>query len=400
MNRRRILLVIPEMITGGAQRSIAKLSIELSHDHQIWLVVFNKNSEIAYPFGGELLSLDVVPGKYWISKIFSLYQRVMRLRAIKRKLKIEVALSFLEGADYVNILSRVKEKIILCVRGSKIHDEIMLGSYFWLRRKVLIPFLYRKADLITTVNNGIANELILDYRISKKKILTIYNFYDLDEIDRLSMELKTHELLTMYQNPILITSGRLSREKGLKEIIKIFSILKRRENLAKLKLIIVGDGPMQNQLINLCNKLTLQVRLGSLPAEATDIIFTGNQSNVFRFLSGATLYLSNSSSEGFPNGMVEAMACGVPVMSSNCPYGPAEILAPNDKFISTPYQTPFGILMPIAVNDLELEIWADSIQSLLNNEMMRKMLSLNARARVKDFNKEKIVSLWMKAIHE
>src|SRR5436190_16201964 len=119
----RVLLIIPEMHTGGAQRSLSKLSIALATRYQVWLVIFNKGNNVAYPFGGELLSLDVEGGKNWFQKIKSFLQRIERLKQLKKKLRIDVSISFLEGADYVNVLSRQKEKVILSLRGSKLHDE-------------------------------------------------------------------------------------------------------------------------------------------------------------------------------------------------------------------------------------------------------------------------------------
>jgi len=190
MNTKKVLLIIPEMTMGGAQRSMAKLSIELAKYHRVWLLVFNEMN-IAYPYGGELLSLDVAPKKGIVGKALSFLSRVSRVKALKTKLQIDISISFLEGADYINILSKRKEKVIISIRGSKQHDENMLKTLYYLRTKVLIPKLYRRADWIVTVNKGIADELLTAFRINETRIKTIYNFDDVDEIRNLANQKKT-----------------------------------------------------------------------------------------------------------------------------------------------------------------------------------------------------------------
>jgi glycosyltransferase involved in cell wall biosynthesis len=399
MSAKKVLLIIPEMITGGAQRSLANLSLELSQHFQVWLVVFNHDSPVAYKHGGKLLSLDVVPGKSWFSKIASLRKRVLRLRQIKRELEIDVAISFLEGADYVNVLSRNTEKIILSIRGSKIHDEIMHNSFFWLRSKILIPGLYRKADTLVAVNAGIANELHAYYGLAKSKIHTIGNFYNPDQIGKLLQEPRTEDLEKLFQHPVLVSTGRLNKEKGLDYLIRIFAKLKNTHK--NVKLVIVGDGPEKERLILLAGQLGLKSGVQLEWTDVPDLVFAGNQENVFKFLNKASLYVTNSSSEGFPNGIVEAMICGVPVASSNCPYGPAEILAPGKKIdANTVHISDYGILLPIANNDKTVNIWADNLSQLLKNDSLRRQLAENAFVRASEFKKENVLDQWLKLIHE
>jgi glycosyltransferase involved in cell wall biosynthesis len=399
MSTKKILLIIPEMITGGAQRSLANLSLELSQHFQVWLMVFNRESPVVYKHGGKLLSLDVVPGKSWLSKVTSFRKRVSRLKKIKKDLAIDVAISFLEGADYVNVLSRNTEKIILSIRGSKIYDEIMRGSFFWLRSKILIPRLYRKADVLVAVNAGIANELHAYYGMPKDKIHTIGNFYNAVAIGKLLREPRTNDLENLFRHPVLVSTGRLNKEKGLDYVIKIFAKLKN--TVPNVRLAVVGDGPEKEQLIFLSKQLGLKTSIEQDWEEVPDIVFTGNQDNVFKFLNKASLYIMNSSSEGFPNGIVEAMLCHVPVVSSNCPYGPAEILAPGNKTDVEAVQiTEYGVLMPIANNDETVTIWVDSLSQLLKNDSLRRQLAENAFLRASEFKKENVLGQWLKLIHE
>ncbi len=283
----KVMLIIPEMCMGGAQRSLSKLSLEIVPHVTIFFVVFNHDHPIAYPIGGELLSLEVYPGKGWLSKAIAFWKRVKKVKELKKKLQIDVAISFLEGADYVNVLSKTTEKVVLSIRGSKVHDEIMLSYFYWFRSKILIPWLYKKADLIVSVNLGIQNELVNTYRISKDKVRTINNFYDFDDITSLAREPKDDYLNKLYQYPVLVTTGRLAPEKRLSYLINTFIDLKKiRQNV---RFIIIGDGPELSKLINLCHDANLHISEGHYTGEPPDIIFTGNQKNVFKYLNGACL---------------------------------------------------------------------------------------------------------------
>ncbi len=399
MNQKKILLIIPEMMMGGAQRSISKLSLEFSKHHIVYLVVFNTVDGVAYSHGGELISLDVMPTGGIFNKIKSFAQRVNRLRKLKKDLDVDVSISFLEGADYINILSRLREKIILSIRGSKRYDETIQGKFSLLRNKVLIPWLYRKADLIVTVNHGIVGELRTSYGLGKSNILTIGNFYDTEEIKRLSVEPKSNSLTRIYADRVLVITGRLAVEKGLKQLLQIFHQLKKVHK--NLRFVVVGDGPELSELISIANQLNLKVEMGFDFQESPDVIFAGSQPNVFTFLKGATLFLMNSSSEGFPNGLVEAMICGVPVVSSDCPYGPREILAPEFPFVSSitkPYISSSGILMPMIVTERDEKMWVEMLNDILGKKDLLSQLVQNGQQRADQFEKELIMEKWYNAL--
>jgi glycosyltransferase involved in cell wall biosynthesis len=400
MTRKKLMLIIPEMTVGGAQRSLAKLSQELAAHAEVFLVVFNNKSDVAYPVGGILLSLDVVPGVSILSKGIALRQRIKRLRALKDKHNIDVAISFLEGADYINVLSKRKEKVVLSIRGSKVHDENMRKYFYWLRSSVLIPWLYKKADRIVAVNQGIVRELQQYHRLPESKLVTIGNFYDRDSIVDLSHEAKEFELVSLYKNKkVLVMSGRLAAEKGIHGVITMFRELvdQRRDVL----LVLIGDGPERESLKQHAVKNKLLVHDENVPYASADVIFLGNRKNVFKYLQGAALYLMNSSSEGFPNGLVEAMICGIPVISSDCPYGPAEILAPgnaSDPDRDDVLVAPYGVLMPVITNQKRASKWVKIISAALDDNDLRERLSAAARERTTDFDRNNVIKQWMAVI--
>jgi glycosyltransferase involved in cell wall biosynthesis len=396
---KNILFIIPEMSMGGAQRSLSKLSNELGHFYNVSIVVFNKAHTLNVKNADSILSLDVYSGNGFLLKSIAFFERVRRLRKLKRELSIDIAISFLEGADYVNILSRLKEKVIVSIRGSKVYDENMLRYGFYWRRK-LIRLLYKKADAIVCVNNGIAREMAEYYRINLP-IHVIYNFYDVEQISEQASFPVDTKLMSFFQGRVVAMSGRLAIEKGHLFVISIFSALKK--SYPDLRLILIGDGPCRQSLLDYCSSLNITVNYETCLEGTPDVFITGETKNVFSYLGRATLYILNSSSEGFPNGLAEAMACGLPVMSSDCPYGPREILS-STGYHSTNQNAEFaefGVLLPMAGTGDSIILrheWVSSIRTMLESPQLRDKYKKAGLKRILQFSKTTIIDQWRSVI--
>ncbi|MFL5729907.1 MAG: glycosyltransferase, partial [Cytophagaceae bacterium] len=372
---KNILLIIPNLDFGGAQRSFAKLHAALEKKHRVLPVVFNTDTGVAYPMSGELISLEIRGGGNWIKKVINFFKRVSKLKKIKRERKINISISFLEGADFINILSKRSEKIIVSIRGSKLSDETIQGKIGWVRKKILIPFLYRRADHITAVNSGIIQELNDHFGLGAIKKSLIYNSYDIASIEKQAHEALPAELNFLSDKPYILFSGRLAVEKGIDKLISVYSRLTTR---AGFRFVIIGSGPMHNDLLNLCRKLDLKVytpeRDDLALSSKSEVVFLGQQSNPHKFVGKAEAFLMASSSEGFPNALAEAMICGAPVLSSDCPWGPREILSehyvPKENLSSAEY-ADFGILLPVFSKkkegglDTSIQVWTETLDKFL-----------------------------------
>jgi glycosyltransferase involved in cell wall biosynthesis len=196
-------------------------------------------------------------------------------------------------------------------------------------------------------------------------------------------------------------SGRLAIEKGHAFVIKLFAELKKSD--PELKLVLIGDGPQRESIINLCISLMLTVDYKKVSLRLPDVFITGEVQNVFNHLRKATLYILNSSSEGFPNGLTEAMASGLTVLAADCPYGPREILSPTTTTIQNGNAefAEYGILLPLDSFSKEKaaqEVWLGAITSVLKSPHVRAKYSELGLKRVREFSKAKIVNQWRKVI--
>ena len=138
---------------------------------------------------------------------------------------------------------------------------------------------------------------------------------------------------------------------------------------------------------------------GSIP----DVFITGAQVNVFNYLKQATLYVLNSSSEGFPNGLAEAMTCGLPVLAADCPYGPREILSIslNKRQITEVEYANYGILLPVSgsfPNQSIHHTWHTTIATILNSIPLQEKYGHLAVARMREFSKTRIINQWREII--
>ena len=320
--------------------------------------------------------------------------------------KKSLVVSFLERANFVNITSKLfkKHRAIISVRMDQLTGHVGLRKL----NKLLVRILYPKADLIIAVSHGVKQSLI-NLGIEEEKIKVIYNPYPIDEIRELAKEpLGSYE--EIFKHPVLITAGRLTKQKGQWYLLRVFKALKEKHK--DLKLVILGEGELKDYLVGLSKELRLKTYVWDKDelSESFDVYFLGFQKNPFKFMARSKLFIFPSLWEGFGNVLVEAMACGVPVVSSDCRSGPREILAPNTDFnyqAQKPEFAEYGVLMPIfevkyktAKETLEEKeiMWVDTIDKLLEDEGLRKNYSEKAKQRAEDFSIEKIVEEWKEVL--
>ena len=403
--RPALLLLIPNLGLGGAQRVFADHARLLAGPYRVTECVFNLDLAQGYETSNELHDLGVPGGGGPLAKMGHFLRRCQLLRQLKQARRVAISISHLEGADYVNLLSGAGERRVLCVHGSKIHDRNMRGALGWMRRRLLIPLLYRQAARIVTVSAGIRAELVEEMGLPASKVQVINNFFDDKAIRQQAALLPPSpyaEILAAY--PVLATAGRLAPEKNLLALLQVFAQVRRR--VPACKLLLVGQGEQYHALLARCHALNLAVYQPGQPAglaRTAAVLFAGYQPQPHTFIARATLFVLPSLNEGFPMALGEAMVCGRPVAAADCPTGPREMLAPATNTPKKPLRqaewAAHGVLLPVISDPntaaADEQVWIDTLVQLLADADSRRALGEQAKWRMQAFTKAKIAREWL-----
>ena len=410
-----VLFFIFRLYGGGAERVVSSLTMAFAGQYNIKVAVYD-NLEKTYPYNGELIRIrlpfsdDPTHNNKW-KRLIRLLVLIYKVRRIKREHKIDIAISFAEQANIVNVLTRGKSKTILSVR-TTLSKEIasnpklsVLGHF--------IRFLYRRTQYIIVPSQVAAEDLSSSFGIEPDKIKVIYNYIEKDRIAEMaSLEIENEFYRRLFLCPVMLNVGRINRAKGQ---WLLFEVLKKiKVDLPGWKLVILGEsemeGNLKQQLITLAAALGLNL-YDSLANQTQsldyDIYLLGYQTNPFNFMHHSKLLLFPSVYEGFPNTVLEAMQCGLPVIAADCHAGPREILAPDSEVrLSTKSReiTRYGVLAPpLPVASIQqgtdgeiLDEWAKATVELIHNPSLRKKLIASGYTRVRQFDKDLILKEWKK----
>ena len=207
------------------------------------------------------------------------------------------------------------------------------GSTDW-RRRYLPPLMQRSypmADAIVAVSDGVADDLAAHIGIPRQAISRIYNPSVLPDLPDRARAAVDHPWFAPGAPPVVLSVGRLGKQKDFPTLLRAFA---RVRATRPLRLMILGEAGEPGK------QADRQARLMALAAELDiidDVALAGFVSNPFAYMARAAVLVLSSLYEGFPNVLIEALACGCPVVSTDCPSGPAEILD----------QGRFGQLVPV-----------------------------------------------------
>jgi glycosyltransferase involved in cell wall biosynthesis len=179
-------------------------------------------------------------------------------------------------------------------------------------------------DHIVAVSSGVADDLSLRTGIPRSRFQVIYNPVISDSLYRAAQDRVEHRWFQPGEPPVVLAVGRLDKQKDFLMLVRAFRLV--RDSRAA-RLMILGEGPDRSRIEGIARELRL----------AADVALPGFESNPYRFMRRASVFAMSSAWEGFGVVLVEALAMGIPVVSTNCTYGPSEILD-NGKY---------GTLVPV-----------------------------------------------------
>jgi glycosyltransferase involved in cell wall biosynthesis len=305
-----IALFVPSLRGGGAEKVMLSLASAFSDRGQrVDLVLVNAEG----PYLKEVPSTIRIVNLHASRVIASLF-------GLMRYLRQERPDAMISALSHANIVA------ILACRIARIKTRLMVSEHTTLtssvknqnlRRGRWLPFLMRRfyphADAVVAVSTGVADDLAKRISLPREHIRVIYNPIFSDHLLRLAQEDIVEPWFAPEMPPVLVAAGRLTRAKGFEILIKAFAQLRKNR---KVLLMILGEGSEHSTLQNLIKEFDLH----------ESVRLAGFKSNPIAYMKRAAAFVLSSRWEGFGNVLVEAMACGTPVISTDCPSGPAEIL--------------------------------------------------------------------------
>lgn len=310
--KEKVCFVLPSMAGGGAERVANILLKHLDRNRfDLKLVLFKKSGCALGDIPADIEIVDLrKKGR------LSFFPLILRLRDLIIKERPDVLLSSLEYANIVAVLANIAagKRCRVIVSEHNYHRQYLPHTRLKAIKSPLMSFAYRRADKIIAVSGGIKRILAEDFVIPGDKIKIIYNPFDISGITALSEEKVSHPFFSKKGDSIvLIFAGRLTRQKNPELLIRAFA--ETRKDLPAY-LIVLGEGELESGLRLLARELGV----------GRFIDFVGFRKNPFSWIRSADIFVLPSSWEGFGNVIVEAMACGTPVISTDCPSGPNEII--------------------------------------------------------------------------
>lgn len=334
---KRIGLLISTLNGGGAERVVSHLSHILSEEYDVHIVLF-EDTYMEYEVSGQIHNLDIPAknGSVFV-KLRILAKRVQRLRELKRKEKLDCVISFLDSPNFVNLLSGSCEcRKIISIRNYSGFENRQngLGKLTNLAMKLI----YRRADHIVAVSEQIRQDFCQHYGIPEKKISTIYNPYNFEQMAQMAEEALSESEAEFFSGHfVFVNVGRIMYQKGIWHLLKAFSLVYRENNDARL--VLVGEDLSHGEVESLICDLGLE----------DEVLMPGRSRNPYKYMKHANVYVLSSMFEGFPNAMVEGMACGCAVIAADCKSGPREILYQNADIsiqVDQISEADYGILVP------------------------------------------------------
>jgi glycosyltransferase involved in cell wall biosynthesis len=369
--RKKICFVLPSLHGGGAERAAVHILNAL--DPNVW-------DRSMYLFSREGAYLDAVDGAIALSSGQD-RSKIGRWSALRRYFvatKPDLIVSFL---SYLSVLSaasaaRIGARVVFNQQ-TPISAFLTDRDYHWRRpwhRRLFSwasRYGYRRADAVVATSKGVADDLAGEFGVAAGRIHVVHNPIDLAAIAKAAAEPidPVHE--AAWTPPVIVAAGRLADAKNYPLLIDAVSMLRTR---VPARLVILGSGDREASLRDLVAAKQLE----------GVVTFAGFQRNPWRYIARADVFALSSRYEGFGNVLIEAMACGVPVVATSSP-GTREIVEAGVD----------GLLV-----DHEPSALAAALERLVTDEGLHRRMSLAARRAAQRFALPTIAAEYDRAFSE
>jgi glycosyltransferase involved in cell wall biosynthesis len=395
----RIAFLLDNLSGGGAEKVVLNLAAGFARlGHPVDLLVCRAEGVLRnhIPAGVKLVPLKPVSALRGVTAALTAdpsgWREILGLLVTRRKLPKAfryipaIARHFKQSRVSLIVSALPKSNInaVLARRLSGVDTRVVVGAHIHLsaqesectgegksRITELRPLMcrcYRQADAVVAVSNGVARDTVRYLGLPETLVETIYNPVATRGIISLSEESSDHQWFEREGIPVVLGIGRFVPQKDFPLLLRAFAELRKRRPVC---LVLLGGDPSSGDQVRhrgALQKLALELGV------AEDFDMPGYKENPYPYLRRASVFVLSSRFEGFGNVLVEALFCGCPVVSTDCPSGPAEILRGGE----------FGHLVPVG----DRQAMADALEAALDATVDSRTL----RARGEEFSVDRAVS--------
>lgn len=380
--QKKIVFLVPCAIAGGIEKNNLRLMQQLATDTEVLMELVPLDTSTSdlldLPTRSCLIELGIGKLEHRLKYLTRL---IIRLIIYFQKSQPDIVVSRLPAANAFTVIAKILsgKKILLILAEHTLPLDRLIAvenepntppkklSILDKLMPEIMRYFYPMANCTVAVSSGIAKELKEQKKIKSDKIKVIYNPVVNKELFSESQKDPHHPWFEIHQPPVILAVGRLEKQKDYFTLIHAFHDLRQHQ---EVRLIILGEGSLRKPLEELAQKLELD----------DDICLAGAIDNPYAYMSHARLLVLSSIWEILPTVLIEALACGCPIVSTNCEHGPSEILE-NGKY---------GWLTPVGDSLALSQAMSVAISSNVDKDLLRR--------RGREFSAESSSAKYMKVM--
>ncbi len=356
---KHIAFFLPNLHGGGAQKiTINLIKGILKRDIPVDLILASTEGPYLHQLPQQVRIVNLATGRV-----------IKAILPLSNYLKQNRPFALVSNMSHANVVASIAKKIahteekLILVE----HNTLSANKSNLIRARFIPPLmqlLYPKVDNIVAVSQGVAEDLEVKLGLKKGKVDVIYNPIVDEQLITQAKTPLNHPWFEKGSPPVFLAVGRLTDQKDFSTLIKAFSLV-RKQRLARL--IILGEGELRTELEAMIHDLGI----------SEDVSLPGFTENPYSYMHNASAFILSSRWEGLPTVLIEAMACGCPVVATKCPNGPEEILEAGK----------YGTLIPVG----DITEMSAAMLDVLNNSVDRNVL----KQRAMDFSIEQATNKYL-----
>ena len=319
----RIALFVADLEGGGAQRKMVTLANAFAErGYPVDLAAAEASGVLLDQLGPGVRLLPMA-GAWARAPWFRAKKRRRVLSCaprLARYLRREQPAVLMSTSHSVNVtasvaawLARAPTRLVLRIDSLLSRSPELAGTRGQKRRLRRARRFFARADRIIAISRGVGEDLLEQIEFPRERLTAIHNPIQLVDLEKNALKPHPHLWLTSPVPPVVLSVGRLVEQKDFPTLLRAFARVRAQMDA---RLLILGEGVLRDELTELIRELDLE----------PDVDLPGFDPNPAAAMARANVFVLSSAWEGFGNVIVEAMACGCPVVSTDCPSGPSEIL--------------------------------------------------------------------------